>query len=55
MALHDLRIAWTPAFPGTPIAADIRGAIEVLARELHRREQDEQPGERGGGIEQAGG
>lgn len=35
-ALRELRIAWTPAFPGAPVASDIREAIEGLAAELAR-------------------
>jgi len=34
--LAGLRIAWAPAFPGTPVAADIRQAIEQLAATLER-------------------
>jgi amidase len=37
LALSELRIAWMPTFPGAPIAADICGAIEGLARELSQR------------------
>lgn len=37
LALSDFHIAWTPTFPGTPVAADICAAIEGLAQELDRR------------------
>ncbi len=37
LALRDLRLAWTPNFPGTPVAADIRAAIEELIQALNRR------------------
>jgi amidase len=37
LVLSDLRMAWMPTFPGTPMAADIRVAIENLARELNQR------------------
>lgn len=30
-----LRIAWTPAFPGVPVADDIQAAIRRLAEKLH--------------------
>lgn len=35
-ALQDLGLAWTSAFPGAPVADDIREAIEGLAAELAR-------------------
>jgi amidase len=34
--LRALRIAWAPAFPGSPVASEIRQAIERLATELDR-------------------
>lgn len=34
LELKDLRIAFTPTFPGLPVAAEIRGAVEELARQL---------------------
>jgi len=34
--LTNLRIAFTPTFPGFPVAADIRHAIEKLAQQLNR-------------------
>jgi amidase len=37
LALRDLRIAWTPTFPDTRIAADIQAAVEGLAQELGRQ------------------
>jgi amidase len=33
-ALEDLRIAVAPNFPGFPVAAEVRGAVEALARQL---------------------
>jgi amidase len=36
LELKDLRIAVAPSFPGFPVAADIRDAVEDLARELAR-------------------
>jgi amidase len=36
IALEKLRIAFAPTFPGLPVAADIRQAIEQLARQLDR-------------------
>jgi amidase len=35
-ALQQLRIAWTSTFPAIPIAAEIRTAIEHLAKELEQ-------------------
>jgi amidase len=34
LALKNLRIAFAPTFPGFPAAADIRGAVEELAKQL---------------------
>ena len=34
LELKDLRIAFAPTFPGFPVAADVRGAIEELAQTL---------------------
>ena len=34
LALKDLRIAFAPTFPGFPVAADIRDAVEELAQQL---------------------
>lgn len=34
LALKNLRIAYVPTFPGVPVAADIRRAIETLAQHL---------------------
>lgn len=34
LKLKDLRIAFAPTFPGFPVAAEIRAAIEELARQL---------------------
>ncbi|MGH2534653.1 MAG: amidase [Thermomicrobiales bacterium] len=36
LALKDLRIAVVPTFPGLPVAADVRDAVEHLAQELGR-------------------
>jgi amidase len=36
LALKKLRIAFAPTFPGFPVAADIRHAIEELAQQLGR-------------------
>jgi amidase len=36
VALANLRIAFAPTLPGLPVAADIRHAIEQLARQLYR-------------------
>ncbi len=36
LALKKLRIAFAPTFPGFPVAADIRHAIEELAQQLDR-------------------
>src|SRR4030095_6463422 len=36
LKLKDLRIAFTPTFPGFPVAADIRDAVEKLAQQLGR-------------------
>jgi amidase len=36
LALKDLRIAFVLTFPGSPVAADIRNAIEELAQQLGR-------------------
>jgi amidase len=36
LAFRQLRIAFAPTFPGFPIAADIRSAIETLAAELSK-------------------
>ncbi|MDR3577786.1 MAG: amidase [Anaerolineaceae bacterium] len=37
-AFQELRIAWTPAFPGVPVSHEIRQAVEKLAAELDRLE-----------------
>jgi len=34
LALKDLRIAFAPTFPGFPVAAEIRAAVEELAKRL---------------------
>jgi Asp-tRNA(Asn)/Glu-tRNA(Gln) amidotransferase A subunit family amidase len=34
--LKDMRIAFAPTFPGFPVAADIRDAVEKLAQQLDR-------------------
>ena len=34
LALKHLRLAFTPTFPGLPVAAEIRGAVEELAKQL---------------------
>jgi amidase len=34
LALRDLRIAFAPTFPGFPVAAEVRGAVEELAKRL---------------------
>jgi len=34
LALKDLRIAFSPTFPGFPVAADVREAVGELARQL---------------------
>ncbi len=34
--LQDLRIAWTPTFPGVPVSSPIRDALDRLASELDR-------------------
>jgi amidase len=36
LKLKNLRIAITPTFPGFPVAADVRAAVEDLARQLDR-------------------
>ncbi len=36
LELKDLRIAFAPTFPGFPVAAEIRAAIEELAQQLNR-------------------
>ncbi len=36
LALKDLRIAFAPTFRGFPVAADVRGAVEELAKQLDR-------------------
>src|SRR5437867_9143223 len=35
LELKKLRIAFAPTFPGFPVAADMRAAIEALAQQLH--------------------
>jgi amidase len=35
LELKQLRIAFAPTFPGFPVAADIRDAVEALAKQLH--------------------
>jgi amidase len=35
LELKQLRIAFAPTFPGFPVAADIRDAVEALAQQLH--------------------
>jgi amidase len=35
LELKNLRIAFAPTFPGFPVAAEIRGAIEALAQQLY--------------------
>src|SRR5205085_4931318 len=35
LELKQLRIAFAPTFPGFPVAAEIRNAIEALAQQLH--------------------
>ncbi|HXV96880.1 MAG TPA: amidase, partial [Anaerolineae bacterium] len=35
LELKDLRIAFAPTFPGFPVAADIRDAVEELAQQLN--------------------
>jgi len=35
LALKKLRIAFAPTFPGFPVAADIRDAVEELAKQLN--------------------
>jgi amidase len=35
LELKQLRIAFAPTFPGFPVAAEIRGAVEQLAEHLH--------------------
>jgi amidase len=35
LALKHLRIAVAPTFPGFPVAAEIRAAVEELAQQLH--------------------
>src|SRR6266480_1940614 len=34
IALGNLRVAFAPTFPGLPVAAEIRGAVEELAKQL---------------------
>src|SRR5438034_2134546 len=34
LALKNLRVAFAPTFPGLPVAAEIRGAVEELAKQL---------------------
>jgi amidase len=34
LALKQLRVAFAPTFPGLPVAAEIRDAVETLARQL---------------------
>jgi amidase len=34
LALKHQRVAFAPTFPGLPVAADIRGAVEELAKQL---------------------
>ena len=34
LALKHLRVAFAPTFPGLPVAAEIRGAVEELAKQL---------------------
>jgi amidase len=34
LALKDLRVAFAPTFPGLPVAAEIRAAVEDLAKQL---------------------
>lgn len=34
LALKDLRIAFSPTFPGLPVAAEVRAAVEELAQRL---------------------
>ncbi len=34
LALKNLRIAFTPTFPGFPVSADIRDAVKILAQQL---------------------
>jgi amidase len=36
LELKDLRVAFAPTFPGFPVAAEIRAAIEGLAQQLNR-------------------
>jgi amidase len=36
LALQHLRVAFAPTFPGFPVAADIRHAVEALVQKLHR-------------------
>ncbi|MBI1881235.1 MAG: amidase [Chloroflexi bacterium] len=36
LELKNLRIAFAPTFPGFPVAADIRDAVEELAQQLNR-------------------
>ena len=36
IVLKNLRVAYAPTFPGVPVAADIRHAIEQLAQQLER-------------------
>ena len=36
LALKKLRVAFAPTFPGFPVAADIRAAVEELAQHLNR-------------------
>ena len=42
--VKELRIAYAPTFPGFPVAADIRQAIEALAKKLERRRRDRRGG-----------
>jgi amidase len=35
LALKQLRVAFAPTFPGLPVAAEIRAAVEELAEQLH--------------------
>ena len=44
LAVKDLRIAYAPTFPGFPVAADIRKAVEDAGEEAERRRRDRRRG-----------